>query len=226
MKLILTLTWILFVSLSANAQTWNCDTLRNIVKTTNHIQVHSYGNLYNIDDVDISMTYTARFVNIPDAWQLFLDDPTNSYIELTDGSSANFTLSEGVNPLYPEKMIFGMNHNEVPGHGQLIYTIQSLDNPSDSTNMVFDIVINPGSPLAIHEHDIDPEFYYAGQGNFHLPANIESIRVWSLSGAMISEAKNLNDAESIKLDIENNQIIIAEIQIENQFFSKKFLVID
>ena len=86
MKSILTLAWIFFVSLSVNGQNWNCDTLRNIVKTTNHFQIHSYGNLYNIDDVDVSMTYIARFVNIPDAWQLFLDDPTNSYTEVTDVS--------------------------------------------------------------------------------------------------------------------------------------------
>ncbi len=224
MKSILTLAWIFFVSLSVNGQNWNCDTLRNIVKTTNHFQIHSYGNLYNIDDVDVSMTYIARFVNIPDAWQLFLDDPTNSYTEVTDGSSANFTLSEGINPLYPEKMIFGMNHNDVPGHGQLIYTIHSLGNPSDSTKMVFDIVISPGSPLGVGELEIDRNFYHAGHGNFHLPAHVKSINVWSLSGALITQAKNLNDTEFIKLDIGNNQFIMAEIKIDNQLYSKKFVI--
>lgn len=226
MKTIITLASICFICLSANAQNWNCDTLINIVKTTNHIQIHTYGNVYNIDDIDISMSYTARFENIPDEWQIFLDDPTNSYTEVTEGSSANFTLSEGIDPLYPEKMIFGMNHNGVPGHGELVYNIHSLSNPADSTKMVFDIVITSGSPLAVEEVELDRAFYYAGQGNFHLPANVESINVWTISGKLITHAKNSSNAEFIKLDIGENKLILAEIKMNNRLFSKKFVITD
>ena len=226
MKSIITAAAIFFVCLSANGQNWNCDTLINIVKTTNHLQIHTYGNLYNIDDIDVSMTYTAHLVNIPAVWQLYLDDPSNQYTEVTDGSSANFTLHQGIDSLYPEKMIFGMNHNGVPGHGQLIYNIYPISNPSDSIKMVFDIVINPGTPLGTEELEIDGAFYHAGQGNFHLPLNVESIKVWNISGKLITQSENLNNVEFIKLDIGNNHFILSEIKIDSRIYSKKFVIID
>lgn len=225
MKSIITIASLFLVCLSANGQNWNCDTLITIVKNTSHIQIHTYGNLYNNDDEAISLTYTARFVSIPTAWQLFLDDPTNEYTEVYDGSSANFLLSSGINPLYPEKMIFGMNHNGVSGHGQLIYNIYSLSNPSDSTKMVFDILISPGSPLATEDLKVDRAFYYSGQGNFHLPPKVESIKIWSISGKLVAQSETLHDAELIKLDIGNNHFILAEIKIGNQIITKKFTTI-
>lgn len=224
-RILITLVW-LSLCLSANGQNWNCDTLINIVKTTNFVQIHSYGNLYNIDDVDVPMTYTAHFVHIPEAWQLFLDDPTNEYMEVTDGSSATFTLHQGTDPLYPEKMIFGVIHNGIPGHGQLIYTIHSLENPSDSIKMLFDILITYGSPLATEEIEIDRTFYYAGHGNFHLPANVESIRLWNISGKLLTQAKNLRNAEFIKLNFGNNQLIVAEIKMNNRLYSKNFVILN
>ena len=224
-RIIITLIW-LSLCLSANGQNWNCDTLINIVKTTNFIQIHTYGSLYNIDNVDIPMTYTAHFENIPDGWQLYLDDPTNEYTEVMDGSSADFTLHEGIDPEYPEKMIFGMNHNGVPGHGQLIYTIHSLANPSDSIKMIFNIVINYESPLATEELEIDRSFYYAGHGNFHLPPNVQNISLWNINGQFITQTKNSYEVEFIKLDIGNNQTIVAEIKVDNRLYSKKFVIIN
>jgi len=167
------------------------------------------------------MHWAAHFQNIPQQWEIYLNHPSGSYDTIVSGDNGNFVLSGSVDPNYPEKMIFGMAHNNTTGHGFLTYTIYPTNNPADSLHMVFDITISPGTPTAIAEQPTHNPLVVTDKGTILLPSKqIQTLHIYNLQGQLLWEVQP-NGEQQIAIPTHLKGILLIQAQTTTKTYHTK-----
>ena len=213
----------LIFQLNSFGQAWDCDTLVVIVKTTDHIAIHSFGAVYNYSGQDIDMHWEANFRSVPSAWEIYLDDPSAPYDTIQSGDEKDFVLSGSVDPQFPEKMIFGMDHANTTGHGWVDYKIYPVADPTDTLHMIFDITINPGLPSAIAERDDASDvMIWHESGQIQLRADVNSLRAYNLQGQLVWTVAP-NGRSTLQVPAHLRGLLVLEAQQAGLITRKKVL---
>lgn len=84
--------------------------------------------------------------NPPAAWLVNFADPQQNRPDISNVDSADFTLPDSANWVY-NKFVIGINPNDSAGTGRWVFTIFERQNPADSLQIEYEVLITSGLSL-------------------------------------------------------------------------------
>lgn len=182
----------LVIGLTTHAQNYMViEPVASFTKTTDFATLHDQISITNLETYDFPMVWESYFDGkngCPSGWQIFLNDPDSLYDPLNDGDSSSFVLS--TTDTVMNKLIIGINHNDSVGSCFIGFTIYPLNNPSDTTNVGFDVTVvqgNGGWSSIIDQTSAEKVNTYPNPstGVVKLDGDFTEVRVFDINGTLV-----------------------------------------
>jgi hypothetical protein len=205
-------------SQSAKAQLFYFeDTETTLTKTVDQSPAHWYIEIFTNSSIDTTLTWEARFLNIPNEWVINLDcqNPNGVWYPIVeDGDSEDFTLI--ANGDFPQKLIIGAMFNEVTGTGTVFFDIFDKEDPDYKIEIAYHFITTAGN-LGLQE--FANEKFELRKNKLHIRTNETSeVSVFDLEGNKI-----LDQVGEKEIDLSDfaMRLVILQIRIGNDYYSLK-----
>jgi len=122
----------------------------NLYKSTGFGTLHDHIEIENnTSDTIILRWKQRRSITYPSsAWVTTLQDPNQWHNPVDGVDSADFKLAPS--PTFNNKLVIGVDHQQMTGSGQVIFTLYEPGNPADSLQIIFDVTVVP-EPVSLIE---------------------------------------------------------------------------
>ena len=204
------------------------DTETTLDKETNHSPVHWYLEIYTTLEVDTTLRWKTTFLDIPLEWNVNIDCQTESFFDISDGDSADFTLTKmqdliNNNDTFPQKMIISASLNDKPGKGSVLFEVYDPENPSESEEIKFHFLIGLSADASIEESEIYKLISVQNGILKNKSGQQLNCGIYDVQGRTIFHSRQFN--ENVDLTKHKGEIVFIKlVDTENNFYQLKIVI--